>query len=129
MKYLVLIAIVALAACKTRQSEQACDADFDTFFRKFGSDSIYQKQHIAFPLLSQTQDEDFTHLVDGHIEAKNYYFRDFTRDNDSYQLEIVKKKDSAYYTQMGVEGNSATTYSFANKNNCWTLVAVRDITE
>lgn len=59
--------IILSMACKTvtenkaiveEQSESFLSSEFDKFYERFHSDSVYQITHIVFPLEGKTYDED-----------------------------------------------------------------------
>ena len=79
MKWLLLIFVIVLFGCKREKENQDinkheifCDSDFDVFFEKFKIDSLYQKEHIEFPL-KLTYYEDTSgrdvYIVDEYVKV------------------------------------------------------------
>ncbi len=127
MKAILVFLIILVAGCKSNQQDKICDSDFNIFFRKFAGDSVFQKKHVHFPLISYYNDND--DLKHDQVSENNYTFTDFTNDEEQYKVSIDIKKDSATYTRFWRESYGAMIYKFARKNNCWMLVEFRDITD
>ncbi|AWH84274.1 hypothetical protein HYN59_03710 [Flavobacterium album] len=145
MKYALLIFLMLLAGCgKEKQKltmhmpashmKEECDTDFDVFFKKFQSDSIFQKRHVKFPLKSSHLDMDGDlSVIREDIPEEKYSFAKFINDkeigdtgNGAYKIDITKKKDSVYYQMSGIDNGIGTTVKFAFINGCWYMVAVDD---
>lgn len=114
-----------------------CEPDFDTFFQKFSADSIFQKQHVDFPVIEYYSDEDFPlDIMERSIDEENYEFIDLSKDKaadkqekDLYKVETEKQNDSVFYRQRGINNYIDITYKFARKDQCWWLVEIRDMTD
>lgn len=127
MKATVMLLIVLVAGCKSNQQDKNCSADFEVFFKKFASDSVFQKRHVYFPLINLYNDSD--DLKREQVGANNYIFTDFSEDRKLYDISTEIKKDSVIYTRLWRENYGAMTFKFARKNGCWMLVEFRDITD
>ena len=116
------------------QNELFCDADFDVFFEKFRSDSIFQKNHVRFPLqMTYPDPERDLHIVREDIPEAEYSFSEFKNDkeigdtgNGTYQIDIIKKKDSVYYQMNGIDNGISTKATFILINGCWNMVEIAD---
>jgi hypothetical protein len=127
MKKYFAILLVLITGCKSQ--EKIC-SEFDTFFKKFASNSDFQKAHMDFPVMEYYSDEDLPlDIMQGQIAEEEYTFTDFTHDKELYDISIDKKPDTVYYVRTWRESHGAMTYKFARKNNCWTLVEFHDITD
>ena len=73
-------------------------ADFSDFYNRFISDSIYQRNHIQFPVLAAIGECDTTiQLNDSNWENYNYDFRkDFYNPMDS---NVIYQNESKFYYQ------------------------------
>lgn len=131
MRVALLFLIVLAIGCKANQSADACDLDFNNFFERFASDSLFQKKHIDFPIMHYYSDEDFPlDLMETMIDEQDYTFTDFTDDQNQYDISIEKKKDSAIYTRKTRDRHHLPMiYKFVQVNDCWKLVEISDLTD
>ena len=108
---------------------------FETFLDQFGADSIFQKEHIKYPLVWKYLDSDIDGLntsVDS-VKKSEYLYRDFTEDKtamqqeyDQYTIEITKPSDTVFYTLKGYDNGIFMHYKFIFKDNKWLLVEIND---
>ncbi len=152
MRYVALLLTALLFSCNGKEAKPAegledrsaqatvltdekCDTDFDVFFKKFGSDSIFQKQHVKFPLKNTFLDmEGDLDVIRKDIKENEYRFSNFKKDNEtgdaggngSYKVNIKKEKDSVYYNLTGIDNGIATVVKFVFINGCWYMVAIED---
>jgi hypothetical protein len=122
----------------TSRKVEKYDPDFDVFFRKFAGDSVFQKEHVVFPLKNSYSDEDY--IPDDMIESdimdvESYQFVDYSKDKEASKLEhwpfkpvIRTFEDTIYYTRFGVNNDFHIDYKFVCKNGEWFLVEVIDLT-
>ncbi|HEU4495611.1 MAG TPA: DUF4348 domain-containing protein [Flavobacterium sp.] len=133
MRYRIIALLVLAMSCKSNdvRNTEGCDADFDVFFKKFASDSTFQKQHFDFPVMEYYSDEDFPlDLLERHIDEESYVFVDFTGDKTLYDISVEKKKDSVIYTRrMRDRHHLPMIYKFAQNGDCWMLVEFSDLTD
>lgn len=152
MRYLLLVAFLAVAGCKkeveikddivvedgivvmpTAISRQDCDKDFDVFFEKFSNDSVFQRKHVKFPLKSSHLDNDYHDMIREDITFVKYRFMDFKghkdamkQEYDKFTVETIKKKDTINYLLKGDDNGIYIEVKFAFENDCWYLVAIED---
>lgn len=112
-----------------------CESDFDLFFKEFAKDSIFQKNHINFPLsITYYADESHEELIVETIETKSdFKYIDFTDDvnamqteTDKFTTEKVKAKTTATYKRLGYDNGIMISYKFEMINGCWTMVGILD---
>jgi hypothetical protein len=152
MKYLVIIGIAfAVFGCGTEtKKEKAIESPkvtekfsevkevtkekFDTFFEKFGTDSVFQLSRISFPISYYTVDiednkEEYVYSKD------DFWYIDFTEDSqaaerkvDAYEPVIKRDDDSkATYIRMGIDNGIRIEYYFEmNDKGEWYLVEIVD---
>jgi len=115
-------------------SNNADEEDFDEFFKKFTSDSVFQMERTKFPfrviwltedgeMTHETEKEDWTHST-FHYED-NYA----TRQVDGYTQEIKLFGDSVRLEQRGVDNGIYVDYLFIRENGKWILFTGRDYSD
>jgi len=105
---------------------EKCDADFDVFFKKFASDSVFQKMHTKFPLKNSHLDDDYHNMVREDIPLSKYTFADFSNNSELYDIDFMKKSDSLFYRYRGRDNGIYGTIKFAFENGCWKMVEIID---
>jgi len=112
-----------------------CESDFDLFFKEFTKDSIFQKNHIKFPLrASYYEDIASNVVVVDTIKTKyDYKYIDFTKDTTAmqnetgkYTTEKSKSKNKVVYKLLGYDNGIMVSYKFEIINSCWTMVEIVD---
>ncbi|MDJ1468636.1 DUF4348 domain-containing protein [Cytophagaceae bacterium DM2B3-1] len=105
---------------------------FDPFFQKFSKDSIYQKQHISFPLPYYEWDIE-NKLSEEIINRNQWKFINFSKDKymssreiDAYTQVSVQKKDTLIYIRNGIDNGIRIEYFFTQKDKMWYLVKIID---
>ncbi len=145
MRCLLVFAAVLFFSCNNKKEELPgdianhqifCDENFDVFFKKFKTDSLYQKQHIGFPLkLSYYEDTSGkeVYLVDEHIKSvdvKNMLIlpENKLRANAQFEFEgnVRKFNDSVNYSFKRKNISRTITYMFVKTNDCWSLRRIFD---
>lgn len=143
-KYLSLFAVLLfMIACKKDkrenmrpQNEIFCDTDFDVFYKKFRSDSLYQKEHIKFPLTAgyyeETKDQE-VYKVEEYISEANM---DRMLTLPSKEISMTDKlefgesishvKDTINYSFTRKGTSRIVSYSFVLENDCWFLLKIFD---
>ena len=122
------------AVVKTPIKEIDCNTDFDIFFKKFQTDSIFQRRHVKFPLKTTFLNlEGDLSIMREDITEDKYSFSEFKNDkevgdtgNGLYKVNILKEKDSVYYQINGVDNGIGTKVTFAFIDGCWYMIAVED---
>ncbi len=138
---LLIILLMILACCNKARvgnnaivAKEICDTDFDTFFKKFQSDSIFQRSHVKFPLKNTYLNSNGDYeVVREDITILKYKFLDFTGDkeaaameNGAFTIGIEKQKDSVFYQARGVDNGIHADIKFTLIDGCWYLVAIED---
>ena len=156
-KSISFIAVLALVSCNTKtkenidfqdtiniketiiinKSQEVIDygknvsgEEFDDFFVKFSSDSLFQISRIKFPLTEVITDmtgetEEIT-VIKG-----NWRFIDF-KDNtsliDGYTYARIEINDIVVkYEMQGIDNGILIEYNFHKKNNLWYLIEIQDL--
>ena len=111
-----------------------CIQDFDTFFEKFSTDSVFQKKWVLFPLKkSYYGGHYYEDLIIEYIDSSTYKFRDFTQDKYSedkefskYSVHVEKLDSIVNYSWYGIDNGIMIHHVFKKINNCWFLIAIED---
>lgn len=118
------------------QNEVFCDTDFDVFFKKFRSDSLYQKEHIKSPLKAgyyeETKEKE-VYKVEEHISYANMDRMlvlpskevSMTEQLD-FQESISQIKDTMHYSFNRQGTFRIVSYSFVLEKDCWFLLKIFD---
>ena len=137
MRLLFILLTISLVGCGTKTTELTIDKNvqgenFDDFFNKFRSDSIFQTERVKFPLTLVTWDID-DNLATEEIDRENWrhlkleYKDEFgTREIDAYTQETKIYADSAKIELRGVDNGIHVDYVFNKVDGQWTLTTERD---
>jgi len=134
LKLPVLIWTILVIACTNKPvNEAAKDAiseeNFNEFFEKFTSDSLFQINRVKFPwtIPSEDGEELVIHKTDWQ-HASFFYQEDFaTRPIDAYTQEIRTYGDTVKIEQRGVDNGIHIDFLFAKIDNKWFLVSEEDL--
>ncbi len=149
--YLIIITVVAFGCTTQSKREEASSKepetvetvkekkeieieDFESFFKRFGEDSIFQFTRIGFPISYYTVDiednkEEYVYSRD------DFWHTDFTQDVDAATQEIdqyepVTKKRSdteITYIRMGIDNGIRIEYYFeVDPTGKWQLIKIID---
>ncbi len=149
--FLLLIITVLFTACKNEKTiihiekpkevevvekDTSWHNEFIVFFDKFAIDSVYQKEHVQYPLkemyhqLNSNGNDSVITLYTNKIE---YEYLDFTndktaklRESDAYTVEIEKNTDTIYYSLRGINNGIYSDFKFIYNENSWRLFEIED---
>ncbi|MES2062810.1 MAG: DUF4348 domain-containing protein [Bacteroidota bacterium] len=137
--FLLVIAIATLLSCSNNSSKPAANekvdslksssvkepADFNTFFKKFKTDSVYQVSHVKFPLsIIMARDEEGDSV--SYIEKNKWRNITFKKDkNDIYKQSQLSKTEVTIQHMVEDTGISSF-FNFLYSNGKWQLIAFRD---
>ncbi|MBF4463665.1 DUF4348 domain-containing protein [Flavobacterium sp. LC2016-12] len=137
MKKLFLFAFIFffINCKKDLKSKKESLLDFNQFFEKFATDSIYQKEHIKFPLKCLFYDNANYEKLETELIASKSDFRyiDFSKDSkamnqetDKFTIEKEKIKQGLIYKRVGYDNGIYQLYEFKVIENCWYLIKITD---
>ncbi|MDR6969018.1 hypothetical protein J2X31_003044 [Flavobacterium arsenatis] len=135
MKHILFLVFICLTGCgRGGKIQSTCKEDFDSFFEKFATDSLFQKKHVDFPIMKYYSDEDFPlDMMENMIDEESFeaiYFQHNTRrTNDTYEIIIKKETDSVSCYKRGINNPINIEYIFTCKKNSWFLVKIVDNTD
>lgn len=112
-----------------------CDADFDAFFKKFTTDSLYQANHVQFPLQLHCFEGtygDSIYEVSEHVNKYNFSkMLRLPEPNSTIEKSKYYRHISTFTDTVNCEYTSETEthnlyYQFVYKDNCWLLNGIYD---
>ena len=103
-----------------------CDADFNDFIKKFKNDTIFQVNHVKFPLVNSYLDDNYDKVIRDDIAKDQFEIIDFSKHNELYKLDFKQHHDSLFYRYRGTNNGIYVVMKFAFENDCWCLVAIED---
>ena len=128
MHHIILLVVFFLFSCQNQSSKE--ETDFDSFFQKYRSDSVFQVNHIKFPLKCFYIDETEDTTIN-FTEKKDWSFDDFQNNTQSQydQYEFVKNAISSNvvsYEMKGIDNGISVSYKFKLENQKWILIEIED---
>ena len=104
------------------------DMKFINFIKQFSSDSLYQKEHVVFPIPNYQvdYDNDYETLYD-LIKFDNWRFIQFENDLEGI-MTLNENIDSEYRLIFfrGIENGIHVKYTFRKIGNDWKLTKLED---
>jgi hypothetical protein len=124
-KCFFLVSFLVLCSCNNQKENSA----FNNFFDEFKGDSLYQINHIGFPVpvLSYMEGEEGL-IVDYEIESENWQFEEF-ESNDQYQVlkRYKSNNDTVNVVFRGIDNGINIDYVFVVcKADEWCLKKIID---
>lgn len=129
MKLIYLILILSAYACtnvvkrENNNALQEPSSEFDIFYSKFITDSVFQIKHIKFPLGGMIAKCDTSIRF---LEHSNWiFFSDDIRKEESDELNKIKKiqtPNSYHFSCIREEVGLITEIRFEKKGEDWFLV-------
>lgn len=112
-------------------SKKIDQEDFNEFFKKFTTDSLFQIERTKFPfrVIWLTDDGATTHETEKESWTHStFYYEDSyaTRQIDAYTQEMKVYADSAKLEQRGVDNGIYVDYLFMKDKGRWILFTGRD---
>ena len=145
-KYIFILTILFFVSCGTKSTDslttdQGADSltisknndqeDFNEFFKKFTTDSLFQVERTKFPfrVIWTTEDGETTHETEKeNWTHSTFYYEDSyaTRQVDAYTQEIKLYEDSVKLEQRGVDNGIYVDYLFIRDKGKWILFTGKD---
>ncbi|MEO6524310.1 MAG: DUF4348 domain-containing protein [Mucilaginibacter sp.] len=103
------------------------DKNFDTFFTRFETDSVFQLSRISFPIKKTILEDDTTKTVN-EIKRNDWKYHNILTDkSEKYIIDKIKVNQSEYKTAISIEDTGVhIEYNFVNKDGKWWLVDIVD---
>ncbi len=111
------------------QKEVIEETDFDNFFEKYRSDSVFQVNHTKFPLKCHNIElEEITTIF---TQKSNWEFNNFednkTSEYDQYEyIKEIGNSNLVLYKMQGIDNGILVIYKFAFADEKWNLEEVEN---
>ena len=145
-KNIFILTILFFVSCGTKSTDspttnQRADSltistnnnqeDFNEFFKKFTTDSLFQVERTKFPfrVIWLTDDGETTHETEKEnwTHSTFYYEESYaSRQVEAYTQEMKIYADSAKLEQRGVDNGIYVDYLFIRDKGKWILFTGRD---
>jgi hypothetical protein len=99
--------------------------NFEVFFEKFSSDSVFQKSRIKFPLPAETYDIDKGSYLKSATNAAEWSFFNI-KELDRKILTTSKEKDQNTVNIQIEDTGVSVDYIFRKQGNKWKLTKIVD---
>jgi hypothetical protein len=131
MRYFLLLLILSFSLSCKEQKNQTVSSDqdienFDTFFKTFAKDSIFQSQRIIFPFKMTYWESELETPSIEYYDTTNYRFLNFDykpsyskREIDAYTQEIKFYQDTARVEIRGVDNGIYIDTDFIIVKGLW----------
>lgn len=138
MKYFVIIVVILFVfiSCADRgkkdeksipQKTESQIENFEVFFDKFSSDSVFQSSRIKFPLPVETYDIDSEKFDKSTIAADKWTFFNIKElDKKKYILNTIKEKDQNIVKIQVEDTGVSVDYIFQKQEDKWMLIKIVD---
>jgi hypothetical protein len=145
MRYRLIIWTLLLFSCGTKTNDSTADKNtesiktdlveenFNDFFERFKTDSIFQVERVMFPMTIKSWDTDEDKPTTDKIEISNWRHLEFEyndeyakREIDAYTQETKMYADSAKIQLRGVDNGIHIDYEFTTIGGQWFLVSEKD---
>lgn len=114
--------------------DSGIDSSFKTFFLRFGTDSVFQKSSIKFPVPYH----DYVEYADSTsvdlIQEPDWNYINFADDSlarnqteDAYEISFESNaSDQVEYVRTGIDNGINIRYIFIKKDDQWFLEKIID---
>jgi len=99
--------------------------NFEVFFEKFSTDSVFQQSRIGFPLPVDTYDTDTENFKRSTVSATEWSFFDI-KNLGKKILKTSKEKDRITVNIQIEETGVSVNYIFRQQKNDWLLIKIID---
>lgn len=111
------------------ETKKVEETDFDKFFEKYRSDSVFQVNHTKFPL--KCIHIELEEITTTFTQKSDWKFNDFkdnrTSENDKYEyIKEIGNANLVLYEMRGIDNGILVIYKFAFNNQKWILEEIED---
>ncbi len=125
----LLLGVLTMTACKNRTSEQndAAASDFMAFYERFLSDSLFQIEHVQFPLEGIPDNADSTDVANGSFRWQRETWkmhRKFDPAATGFQIKLEEGLNKNLVTEriMHESGHYGMLRRYALMDGEWRLI-------
>ncbi|NMM50766.1 DUF4348 domain-containing protein [Marinigracilibium pacificum] len=115
------------------ETEELVPEEFDSFFDKYSTDSIFQITRTLFPLEEKIweigEDEPTSETINRsqwNFITFNYHDSLSTRKIDPYTQSVNYGMDTTKIEIRGVDNGIFTDFNFVNRDGQWFLISIHD---
>jgi len=101
-------------------------SDFDTFFKKFKTDSVYQVSHVKFPFSITIAGDDEDGDSVSYIGKNKWHNITFKKDKNGIYKQSQLSKTEVSIQHMVEDTGISSFFNFSYRNGKWLLVSFRD---
>lgn len=134
--YLIICVFYIFISCNKNKTQQVESKDFEIFFKRFSTDSLYQKKQIKFPLNYEYliyQNDKFVKKNE-LIKNTEWFYINFSTDKDAINLEydkftqkfIFNNLSNVIYKRIGYDNGILINYHFKKIDEKWFLTSIID---
>jgi hypothetical protein len=102
-------------------------ADFDPFFKKFKSDSVYQKGHINFPIKITVMEDERDSVT--YIKKDKWRYVRFTNNKEDIYKKVRSNKNSVTIQHMVEDTGISLSFDFRYRDGKWLLTSATDASD
>ncbi len=127
--YRVTILMIFIFSC-TQNKSLKCVENFDEFYKKMSTDSVFQKSRILFPLKAFESIDDYEQdnkkekFIENIIESGSWSFNRF--DKNKFIIKINKNNNDYVINFQIVDTGFYLDYYYKIKNKKWYLYKIVD---
>jgi hypothetical protein len=99
-------------------------ADFDVFFKKFKSDSVYQKAHINFPIKIIVTEDERDSVT--YIKENKWHYVRLTNNKEDIYKKAQSNKNSVTIQYTVEDTGILMSFDFTYIEGKWRLTSATD---
>lgn len=126
MRFIFFLLVIILVSCKNQEETQSEYAAFEAFYERFHQDSIYQIEHIVFPLEGLPREADSLTIAEGKFRWHKADWRMHQRFNfqtSDFKQELIPfGKDIMTEKIVHQSGEYGMIRRFAKVGDGWNLI-------
>lgn len=141
-RFFFILILMLVVACKSRtvnstsktNASAHAPEDFDLFFKKFKSDSIFQIGRVKFPwklVLTSEKGDTVEEIKKAAWKYDTFHYEKgyASRDLDAYTQGIKNYGDSVKIELRGVDNGIQVDYTFVRESGKWFLQSGKDFSD
>lgn len=114
----------ALVAKPIDENRSALITGFEVFFKRFNTDSVFQIDHVDFPLRAKIVDEEIDTTI--YIPKSKWQYVSLLNNKTDIVKKVKVSESEITIIHMVEDTGLHVSYHFTRKNDDWLLVSVVD---
>lgn len=129
--------VILLSITFSCQKTQKQDEDFEDFYSKFTSDSVFQISRIKFPLKGillngetvgfDKNGKDYKGVYTWNVTSWHMHHSVYNIDKNEYKVEIKNLGDTVRVGVYGIDFGYSHEQSYVKSNHKWYLVYLHEV--